>query len=76
MRTPFGLMTTATSDESKTSVGRRILRTKGRNAEARAHAAHRRYRGVKAVVAIIVGPLLDVTLAAAGRWMMLATTGQ
>lgn len=36
---------------------------------------HPRYRGVKAVVAIIVGPLLGVTLAAAGRWMLLAAAG-
>jgi hypothetical protein len=36
---------------------------------------HPRYRGVKAVVAIIVGPLLGVTLAAVGRWMLLAAAG-
>ncbi len=36
---------------------------------------HPRYRGVKAVVAIIVGPLLGVTLAAVGRWTMLASAG-
>jgi hypothetical protein len=36
---------------------------------------HPRYRGAKAVVAIIVGPLLGVTLAAIGRWSMLAAAG-
>lgn len=36
---------------------------------------HPRYRGAKAVVAIIVGPLLGVTLAAVGRWMLLAAAG-
>jgi hypothetical protein len=36
---------------------------------------HPRYRGVKAVIAIIVGPLLGVTLAAVSRWTMLASAG-
>ena len=36
---------------------------------------HPRYRGAKAVVAIIVRPLLGVTLAAIGRWSMLASAG-
>jgi hypothetical protein len=36
---------------------------------------HPRYRGTKAIVAIIVGPLLGVTLAAVGRWTMLASAG-
>ncbi len=36
---------------------------------------HPRYRGVKAIIAIIVGPLLGVTLAAVGRWTMLASAG-
>jgi hypothetical protein len=36
---------------------------------------HPRYRGAKAVVAIIVGPLLGVTLAAIGRWSLLAAAG-
>jgi hypothetical protein len=36
---------------------------------------HPRYRGVKAVVAIILGPLLGVTLAAVGQWTMLASAG-
>jgi hypothetical protein len=36
---------------------------------------HPRYRGAKAVVAIIVGPLIGVTLAAIGRWSMLTAAG-
>jgi hypothetical protein len=36
---------------------------------------HPRYRGVKAVTAIIVGPLIGVTLAAVSRWTMLASAG-
>jgi len=36
---------------------------------------HPRYRGIKAIIAIIVGPLLGVTLAAVGRWTMLASAG-
>ncbi len=37
--------------------------------------SHPRYRGVKASIAIIVGPLLGVSLAAVGHWTMLASSG-
>lgn len=37
--------------------------------------AHPRYRGVKAIIAIILGPLLGVSLATVGHWTMLASAG-